>query len=564
MKILIIGSTGTLGKNIVNQAINAGFEVRCLVRSFTALNLLPVKAEFVYGDLSDPVTIPSALKNISIVIDTATTREYDNYSAEVVDWKGKMALIEASKLAKIEQFIFFSLFGTKRNTNIPLVDLKFEVENLLLKAPFKVTIFQCSGFFQGLITQFAIPILENETIWLTRSSYSTSIAYIDALDVADIVVRLLKVVSLRKNLLLAKYYAYRRMSTNQLIIRILESPNYKMQCLVKFQYSIQNIVTGLSPLIQDYPKSRINYFLQSKANTRFSKSWYCLMLSLDTVGLSPVIQSYPKSRIKYFFQSIHKLIMFRYFVRQSKNLLTKSIQVGVRNWLLNSQFHQRNMEAKKSFDGFGFFYRNYASIDSNILQLGISYRKWIKGRLLRRYVRGIRTGWFLCGVCEYYFLNKKELHCWLFVRPKNTVFSLKGNKEWTANQIITLCERFAAKKAKVFYIPEFILFTLTKVLQAFEGARNISDRLQLLRFDTETFNIKPSNKVIKINNNNNSFSETSVKLIKLELYSLPGVYSKMDLGNTLERVDLELYLQAYFRMIRRKLLEKNYQKLQKR
>lgn len=565
MKLLVIGSTGTLGKNIVNQAINAGFKVKCLVRSFTTLSFLPVKAEFVYGDLSDPRTLPSALKNISIVIDAATTREYDNYSGELVDWKGKVALIQAARLAKIEQFIFFSLFGTARNTNIPLVDLKFEVENLLLKAPFKVNIFQCPGFFQGLVTQFAIPILENETIWLTQSSYGTCIAYIDALDVADIVVQLLKVVLLRKDLLLKTHYT----------------------CNNVFNYLSFNML-GLSSLviIKFFCASSFErlYFLnkhsrQNLVNLRSSngsiRALYCLRLSFDIVGYLPAIQSCVKNRIKYFFRSISRSILSRYIVRQSKTFLTKPPTSVVQGWFNHSQLclsKEQNNDVEKHFGKysvmcniniFGFLYRYHVSTDSGI-QLGVSYRKWIKRRLSSRYVRGTRVSFFI-PLCEVYFLKKNELHCWLFTRPKNKVLSLKGNKEWTANQIVTLCERLAAKKAKVFYIPEFVVLALTKFLQVFEGARNISDRLQLLGFNIDTLNVKSYKKPVNGEfRKKNGPVEVSTKLIKIELYSLPRSYSKRELGNKLERVDLELYLQAYFRMIRRKLLEKNYQKLQKK
>ena len=103
---------------------------------------------------------------------------------------GKVALIEASKLAEIKKFIFFSVLGAGTNAEIPLLDLKLQTEQLLKKSGIDFTVFQCSGFFQGLINQYAIPVLENQTVWLLGDS--ASIPYIDTQDAAGVVVESLK------------------------------------------------------------------------------------------------------------------------------------------------------------------------------------------------------------------------------------------------------------------------------------------------------------------------------------------------------------------------------------
>ena len=190
MSILVIGGTGTLGRQIVKQALDEGYQVKCLVRDFRRSAFLKDwGAELVYGDLSIPSTLPLALKGVKIVIDSATIRSTNNYTAETVDWRGKLALIEAAKLVNIQKFIYFSILNASKNTSIPLLDLKMKVGSELEKSGLKYTIFQCSGFFQGLISQYALPVLENQTIWLPGDSTST--AYIDTQDAAKAVIETL-------------------------------------------------------------------------------------------------------------------------------------------------------------------------------------------------------------------------------------------------------------------------------------------------------------------------------------------------------------------------------------
>jgi len=190
MSILVIGGTGTLGRQIVKQALDEGYQVKCLVRDFRRSAFLKDwGAELIYGDLSIPSTLPLALKGVQIVIDSATIRWTSSYTSETIDWKGKLALLEASKLVGIKKFIYFSLLNAENNSAVPLMDLKLRIEKELEKSGLNYTIFQCAGFFQGLIGQYALPVLENETIWLPGKS--APVAYLDTQDAAKAVINTL-------------------------------------------------------------------------------------------------------------------------------------------------------------------------------------------------------------------------------------------------------------------------------------------------------------------------------------------------------------------------------------
>src|SRR5210317_972830 len=192
MSLLIIGGTGTLGRQIVLQALTKGYQVRCLVRNFRKASFLKEwGVELVYGDLAKPETIPPCLKGITAIIDASTGRPDELDSLKKVDWDGKLYLIKAAKAGKIKRFIFFSAQNAEQFDNIPLMKLKSGIERKLKESQIHYTIFRLTGFYQDLIEQYAIPILENLPIWVTNEN--TYISYMDTQDIAKFCLRSLQI-----------------------------------------------------------------------------------------------------------------------------------------------------------------------------------------------------------------------------------------------------------------------------------------------------------------------------------------------------------------------------------
>jgi hypothetical protein len=94
--MLVIGATGTLGRQVVRRALDEGYDVRCLVRPRMnpADFLRDWGATTVSGDLTKPETLPAAFVGIHTVIDASAARpEEDSY---VIDWKAKVACIQTA------------------------------------------------------------------------------------------------------------------------------------------------------------------------------------------------------------------------------------------------------------------------------------------------------------------------------------------------------------------------------------------------------------------------------------------------------------------------------------
>lgn len=190
MTLLIVGATGTLGRQVAKRALDEGYQVRCLVRSpMKAAFLKEWGAELVRGDLCNPQTLPPALEGVTAVIDAATSRPTDSLSIKEVDWDGKVALIQACAKAGVERFIFFSLLDAEKYPNVPLMEIKRCTELFLAESGLNYTILRPCGFLQGLIGQYAIPILEGQPVWVTGDT--SPIAYMDTQDVAKFAIKAL-------------------------------------------------------------------------------------------------------------------------------------------------------------------------------------------------------------------------------------------------------------------------------------------------------------------------------------------------------------------------------------
>ncbi len=183
MRVLVVGGTGTLGRQISKRAVDAGYQVRCMVRSPRKAGFLQEwGCELTQGDLLDRNSLDYALEDVAAIIDTSTSRPDETKSVYETDWEGKLNLFNAAEKAKVKRVIYLSLLASEKYREVPLMDIKYCTENLLIESDLNYTILQGAAFMQGVIGQFAIPILDSQTVWV--SGNPTKVAYMNTQDVA--------------------------------------------------------------------------------------------------------------------------------------------------------------------------------------------------------------------------------------------------------------------------------------------------------------------------------------------------------------------------------------------
>ncbi len=192
MSILVVGATGTLGRQVTRRALDEGHEVRCLVRNYKrAAFLKEWGAELVYGNLMEPESLTTALEGVTAVIDAATARASDSLTIRQVDWQGKVNLIQAIQKSDCDRYVFFSILDCEKYESVPLMQIKSCTEKFIKESGLNYTILRPCGFMQGLIGQYAIPILESQSVWVIGKT--APMGFMDTIDIAKFAVQALKV-----------------------------------------------------------------------------------------------------------------------------------------------------------------------------------------------------------------------------------------------------------------------------------------------------------------------------------------------------------------------------------
>jgi len=190
--ILVAGSTGSLGSEIVRQLRERGESVRGLVRSTSAPEkverLRKMGAETIVGDLKDRASLDNACRGAKTVISTvtiiATAQAGDSFAD--TDSAGTINLINAAKAAGADHFVFVS-FDYRQFPDTPLTSAKRDVEQYLERSGMNYTILRPSLYMDTWLGPFLFGDLKAGQVKIYGDG-NGQVPYIYAADVARVAV----------------------------------------------------------------------------------------------------------------------------------------------------------------------------------------------------------------------------------------------------------------------------------------------------------------------------------------------------------------------------------------
>jgi uncharacterized protein YbjT (DUF2867 family) len=146
--ILVTGATGKQGGAVHHHLKERGFLVRALTRDPSkpaARKLMGPGTEVVRGDMEDFDSLRRAVDGVHGVFAMATPYEKGT-EGEVREGK---ALIDAAQRAGVNHFVYSSVAGADRATQIPHFDSKYEIEEHLHGSGLKYTILRPVFFMEN-------------------------------------------------------------------------------------------------------------------------------------------------------------------------------------------------------------------------------------------------------------------------------------------------------------------------------------------------------------------------------------------------------------------------------
>ena len=144
MAILVTGSTGTIGSQVLSHLQGRNVEVRALTRSPETAQL-PSGVTAVRGDLADPDSVRAALQGVSTLFLLAP-----NVADELTQ---AMLTLTVAREAGVKGIVYLSVFGGDAYADVPHFAGKYTVERMIEALDLPATILRPAYFIQNDLRQ---------------------------------------------------------------------------------------------------------------------------------------------------------------------------------------------------------------------------------------------------------------------------------------------------------------------------------------------------------------------------------------------------------------------------
>lgn len=143
MTILVIGATGTVGSQVIEQLTNRGADVKALVRDTSKANF-PASVSVVQGELLDVDSLRSAFSGVStlFLLNAVVADEYTQ----------ALIALNLAHEAGIERIVYLSVIHADRYVNVPHFAGKYGVERMIEQMGLNATILRPAYFISNDIT----------------------------------------------------------------------------------------------------------------------------------------------------------------------------------------------------------------------------------------------------------------------------------------------------------------------------------------------------------------------------------------------------------------------------
>src|SRR4051794_37317890 len=143
MTILVTGATGTVGRQIVEQLVSRGADVRALVRD-PAKASFPAGVTLVQGDLLDVDAMRGAFKGVStlFLLNAVVPDEFTQ----------ALIALNLARGAGIERIVYLSVIHSDRYFNVPHFAGKYGVERMIEQMGFNATVLRPAYFMNNDLT----------------------------------------------------------------------------------------------------------------------------------------------------------------------------------------------------------------------------------------------------------------------------------------------------------------------------------------------------------------------------------------------------------------------------